>query len=104
MPFYNGTRTCKKLSLFNFPAVTTTTAATTTTIGQSQQCQQFEVIGVSSETSGVYELSEIRSDRKPENLVWKKPKEDRYIFKSRVMRQFGYPFIKTFFDIFCFLP
>ena len=62
--------------------MTTTTAAPTTTIDQSQQCQQFEVIGVSSETSGVYELSEIRSDRKPENLVWKKPKEDRYIFNT----------------------
>ena len=50
-------------------------------LGQPNLCQKFEVIGGSSETAGIYELTDdiaYTSD----NLVWKKPEEDRLIFNT----------------------
>ena len=48
-------------------------------------CHRIEVIGESdadSGYSGTFELSDKRADDAPNNLVWKKPKEDKYIFNT----------------------
>lgn len=41
--------------------------------GQGQECEEFQVIGGSETTEGIYKSTE--------ELVWKKSGEDRYIFK-----------------------
>ena len=49
----------------------------------AELCHRIEVIGESDADSGyagTFELSDKRLDDAPNNPVWKKPKEDKYIF------------------------
>ena len=49
----------------------------------AELCHRIEVIGESDAVSwytGTFELSDKRLDDAPNNPVWKKPKEDKYIF------------------------
>ena len=50
--------------------------------GEQGKCHSFEVIGGFTSISGTYELSDKRADDAPNNLVWKKPTEDRFIFNT----------------------
>jgi len=45
--------------------------------GSGQNCEEFQVIGGSSKTEGIYERHGNSGD-----LVWKKPGEDRFIFNK----------------------
>ena len=50
--------------------------------GQPGQNDVFEVIGESPVDSGIYVICNKRADAAPNNLVWKRPNEDRFIFNT----------------------